>query len=242
MYNRNFYYNRQVSNLRRSFQQQDARAVDFTDRKWLAFKATNPSAAEWLEAKAANPNPNFDFPVKMVLAVMQFGDLTEKQMATTMRLAQQDYSRAQAQAQRPAPESVEVDCSKITEAFARGEAAGLSRLRLRFVGLVISKAGAQSRNAGSLYVKSGETYLGKITGSRFFPSRDCTPEQKAKVVLVAADPMAAAQVYGNETGECCVCGRTLTNRESIESGIGPICSGRMGWTPGGIVRQAGVDF
>lgn len=29
------------------------------------------------------------------------------------------------------------------------------------------------------------------------------------------------------TGNCCVCGRILTNEESIEEGIGPICSGKL---------------
>src|SRR5262245_5844917 len=234
--NGSFYGMARANDLRRQFQRQDNAAMNFEDPRWLAFAAANPVAAQWIAAKCDRPNPNFDFPVKMHLAVLQYGDLTVRQMETTMRLAQRDAQP------RPAPESVEVDCSKIVEAFERGAAAGLIKLRLRFVGLVISKAPMSGRNAGSLYVKDGDLYLGKITGNRFFPSRDCTPEAKAKVVLVASDPASAARVYGNETGECCVCGRGLTNKESIEKGIGPICEGRMGWTPGGIVRQAGVDF
>jgi len=35
-----------------------------------------------------------------------------------------------------------------------------------------------------------------------------------------------AQAYGRATGQCCVCNRTLTNPESIEEGIGPVCGGR----------------
>lgn len=34
-----------------------------------------------------------------------------------------------------------------------------------------------------------------------------------------------AKQYGMMFGTCCVCGRTLTKRESIEAGIGPICAG-----------------
>ena len=30
---------------------------------------------------------------------------------------------------------------------------------------------------------------------------------------------------GKETGNCCVCARELTNKKSIELGIGPICRG-----------------
>lgn len=37
--------------------------------------------------------------------------------------------------------------------------------------------------------------------------------------------LAEAQTYGRRTGSCCVCGRELTKRESIERGIGPVCAG-----------------
>lgn len=35
-----------------------------------------------------------------------------------------------------------------------------------------------------------------------------------------------AKQYGQLTGICCCCGRTLTNEESIAEGIGPICKGK----------------
>ena len=36
-----------------------------------------------------------------------------------------------------------------------------------------------------------------------------------------------AKAYGKVTGTCCNCGRTLTNEESIEAGIGPICASKF---------------
>ncbi|GAA0955750.1 hypothetical protein GCM10009560_79550 [Nonomuraea longicatena] len=36
-----------------------------------------------------------------------------------------------------------------------------------------------------------------------------------------------AKVFGKETGSCCICRRELTNPESIESGIGPVCASRF---------------
>lgn len=36
-----------------------------------------------------------------------------------------------------------------------------------------------------------------------------------------------AKAYGKVTGTCCNCGRTLTNEDSIEAGIGPICAGKF---------------
>lgn len=38
-----------------------------------------------------------------------------------------------------------------------------------------------------------------------------------------------AAEFGKLYGVCCICGRTLTNEESIAAGIGPICAGKQGW-------------
>ncbi len=36
-----------------------------------------------------------------------------------------------------------------------------------------------------------------------------------------------AKEYGKLYGQCMICGRTLTNEDSIEAGIGPICAGKL---------------
>lgn len=36
-----------------------------------------------------------------------------------------------------------------------------------------------------------------------------------------------AKAYGKQTGRCMVCGRTLSNPESVAQGIGPVCSARF---------------
>jgi len=36
-----------------------------------------------------------------------------------------------------------------------------------------------------------------------------------------------AKEYGKVTGTCCNCGRLLTNEDSIEAGIGPICASKF---------------
>lgn len=43
---------------------------------------------------------------------------------------------------------------------------------------------------------------------------------------VLDDPLSAARRYGLELGTCSDCGRTLTNAESREYGIGPVCRGK----------------
>ena len=44
---------------------------------------------------------------------------------------------------------------------------------------------------------------------------------------VLADVVAAVERYGTELGECGVCGRQLTNEESRQGGIGPVCRARL---------------
>jgi Family of unknown function (DUF6011) len=55
-------------------------------------------------------------------------------------------------------------------------------------------------------------------------------EAVAKVLAaIKVDPKAASLLYGTKLGACGVCGRTLTNQDSRDLGIGPICAGKMGW-------------
>jgi hypothetical protein len=57
-----------------------------------------------------------------------------------------------------------------------------------------------------------------------------TPDHVHKALeVIKADPKAASILYGLKLGACGVCGRTLTNQESRELGIGPICIKKMGW-------------
>jgi Family of unknown function (DUF6011) len=46
---------------------------------------------------------------------------------------------------------------------------------------------------------------------------------------IAADPLAAAQLYGQEARRCTVCNRKLTRRLSRELGIGPVCAVKVEW-------------
>lgn len=40
--------------------------------------------------------------------------------------------------------------------------------------------------------------------------------------------LASAVEFGMVYGVCCNCGRTLTNKDSVEAGIGPICAKKFG--------------
>ena len=121
-------------------------------------------------------------------------------------------------------------------AFAKAKQAGIKWPKLRMGDFVFSPAGANSANAGAIYVKtqtgSGEepgTYLGKVAGGRLFTSRECTPEQRDAIVAISADPAAAAVAYGKRFGRCSICNRDLSDAASVERGIGPICAEKYGF-------------
>lgn len=73
---------------------------------------------------------------------------------------------------------------------------------------------------------SGRTFVDQQASDETFPVRFAA--QRAKILTaIAADVKAAAIRYGRELGQCSQCGRTLTNPESIQLGIGPICLARV---------------
>lgn len=99
----------------------------------------------------------------------------------------------------------------------------------RLEGIRITRASNDSRNPGYLYLKNDNwDYLGKITPEGTLEVRSylsITEKQVALVMAAIKDPESTAMSSGKETGTCCCCGRTLTNKLSIELGIGPICRG-----------------
>jgi uncharacterized protein DUF6011 len=121
-----------------------------------------------------------------------------------------------------------IDVAKLQATFDKAQSNGVKRPVIRLVGFKLSLAPPNGRNPGAIYVKKDELYLGKILDAAFAPSRDCTPEDTAALVEAAADPEAALRAYGFKTGECGICGRELTNGESIKRGIGPICAEKFG--------------
>lgn len=74
----------------------------------------------------------------------------------------------------------------------------------------------------------GYTFVNVQASDELHPIRN--REQRDLILAeIAKDPKAASLAYGRELGHCGVCGRTLTDPDSINAGIGPICAGKMGW-------------
>jgi len=73
--------------------------------------------------------------------------------------------------------------------------------------------------------------FGKIVDGKLHTFRLATPEIIDEIKAFAADPAGNARLTGQkkEFGICCCCGATLTDPNSIEAGIGPICAGKWGF-------------
>lgn len=203
-------------------------------QKGEATKATNQKlrAAEWAGANTARwtwmtaaAGRNFAFAASMVTAVQTYGHLTEKQLATVDRLIAQDADRNAARTVEAKAREVQVvGVNGVIEALTKATRSGHKAPKLRTEAATFSMAKENSPNAGCVYVKDGDLYLGKITPEGAFkPSRDCTPDARQAVAAVTANALDAAIEYGRKTGKCSCCGRELTDPVSVAKGIGPIC-------------------
>jgi len=152
------------------------------------------------------------------------GQLTERQYDAAERM----LAKVKASDQRKAEPKVEVDVSRIETLLFTARMSRLKHPKFRAEGLTFSLAGSTSRNAGAVYVKKGEEYVGKVMDGKFHPV-SATPAGTAEaIVRVAQDPRGAAVAYGRMTGNCACCGRELTDPKSVELGIGPICADKWG--------------
>lgn len=67
-------------------------------------------------------------------------------------------------------------------------------------------------------------YIGKVLDGRFMSTSAATDEHKQALNVIAENPRDAAIRYGRQTGSCACCGRALSNKQSIEAGVGPVCA------------------
>lgn len=106
--------------------------------------------------------------------------------------------------------------------------------------LTIALAGAKSRTPGHVVLTDGGKYPSNTYYGTISPQGTLTPASAAKALpqedkaalwslLTAMRDGDAEKVFaehGHRFGVCCLCGRELSNPESVELGIGPICRER----------------
>ena len=210
-------------------------------KNWDAFRLSHPAEAEFIDLKINDPRCPEGYREILTSfrgAVGKYGELTGKQLAVVQRGVEREEefkAKRAASTQQRVEAAPVVDVSKLAAAFAARSAAGAKVAKLRFVGVTLSL-----KDASTIYVKSTDRkvegnygltneYLGKIVDGRFLAARACQPADIAALQVAAADPLAAAIAYGRVTSSCSCCGLTLTNKLSIELGIGPICRDKWGF-------------
>lgn len=191
------------------------------------FETQNPAEFAWLRDTAARGT--FEFAVSLWAQLRSKGDLSENQLAAVRRCLARDAARVEAKVAVQTA-AVQVDVSRIEGLFATARKNALKKPTLRVGEVVLSLAGENSRNPGAVYVKrsADAAYLGKIVGGYFQSTPACTAADVETVEATARDPLGLAVAYGRRTGNCACCGRVLTDRESVERGIGPICESKWG--------------
>ena len=190
-----------------------------------AFKKSKPAIFDYLADKLLHGS---DFANSLLESVAKYGDLTENQEAAVLRGIAKDEDRATAKAKSP---DAELDMTSVKEKLDTAFASGIKNPILRLESFKINRAKDESKNPGHLYVKSNDgDYLGKVSPEgHFYKSYDATDNHVAAILEVGKDVLAAAVAYGKRTGSCSCCGKELTNPESIELGIGPICIQNWGF-------------
>lgn len=184
----------------------------------------NPAEFEWITAGCQRGNA---FAISLLGGLARYRSLTDGQLNAVRRAITRDAERANP---TPATSVAGEGFTKLLEGFAKARASGLKWPKVHVADLTFSAAGANSKNPGSLYIKSGDLYLGKISPQgEFRKSFECTPVQADLVVKVGLDPLAEAVAHGKRTGHCAICSRKLTDPESVDRGIGPVCATKFGW-------------
>jgi len=183
-----------------------------------AFDEQHPDVTPFLVGATWSP-----FAVEIHNKLNTYGALTERQLGSIRKMmAAYELGRAKRAAERESSKQM-VDLAPIRAMFEAARASGHKAPVYRAAGLIISRASDHGKNPGALYIKTeGDEYLGKIIGTEY------TGKPADALAAIAADPRGEAVRYGQRTGTCSCCGRTLTDGKSIDAGIGPICAAKWG--------------
>ena len=194
----------------------------------------NPAAVEKLRLSLSTLAPNEQqFASSLVSQFKSKGYLSSKQWPFVHKL----YEKTQVKA-APVDTSTQPkieNLSSIVTLFDGAKENGLKFPKIRFGhedhSIVLSVAGPQARMPGTINVVCDEVWVGRVTrdGAYLKSSRDESPINVVEVLTkLAENPVEEMELYGKRTGNCCLCGRELTNHTSIDRGIGPICIQKWG--------------
>ena len=214
---------KRLANIERAKKAEQTRQNNVQQRR-AAFLKEHRDVHAWMEQRASMGN---QFASSLLEQFNERGTLSEKQIAAVRNnIANSAHRREAAKAAAPALGS---EVSKMIEVFERARGNGYKRPKVRTEQFDFALAPAGGKNAGYVYVTRHDDgkYIGKISPeAKFFGFN--TPESVMNDLLeVCKNPLDSAVKFGKRTGVCSCCGRELTNPESVELGIGPVCRERF---------------
>ena len=169
------------------------------------------------------------FGKSLVSGIDKYGALTVKQAAWVEALIER--------AAAPKPEAVQVEMAGVQQLFAAArQKLRYPKIRLRAddgTPVVLALAGARSKYAGQVTLTDGgpfgdNRWFGRVDGAKFYASRSATPAVIGLLTGLSADPTNVISGYGRLTGACALCGRDLTDQDSVDRGVGPVCAKNFG--------------
>ena len=218
--------------------------LDTKEARWADFAERNQQESTWIIRSA----PRFEFAANMKLAVMTYGDLTEKQMEAVRRgvvrhaeweAAKQQKSDNSTVAPVAAPSKGYVNIKASFDALLQK---GVRKAQMTVGEVNLSLAPLSGKNPGQVYVKDQGNYVGKIVNGSFYPRGAVAADLVSRLDKIEADPRGAVIEHARVTAEriaaarlqgdkqfslpCGCCGKTLTDPVSVNRGIGPVCAAK----------------
>lgn len=179
------------------------------------YVSPSESVINWLQA---NQSKN-SFASNVFRTLKQYGTISDKQNAAIER------SLTPATVTNVAGEGFNL----LVRSFNHARAANLKKPRLHVGEFKFSLAPENSRNPGYIYAHATGEYAGKISPNGTYTPWNASPAVVDKLAEIARDPFAHAVAHGHATGRCAICGRHLSDSESVTRGIGPVCAKKFGW-------------
>ena len=162
--------------------------------------------------------------------------MSESQVSWVYKIAEDVRKLREPSPAKSTPRSI--DASNILASVAEARARGIKKPVLRLVDPVGNdirvKYMSMGINAGGAWVTYNDGLIGKIDdcGEFTITNRFCSDKISAKIFdfieITNHDVKGALESYGKITSKCGCCGLPLTNKKSIELGIGPICLDKYG--------------
>lgn len=162
--------------------------------------------------------------------------MSESQVSWVYKIAEDMRKLREPSPAKSAPRSI--DASNILASVTEARARGIKKPVLRLVDPVGNdirvKYMSMGMNAGGAWVTYNDGLIGKIDdcGEFTITNRFCSDKISAKIFdfieITNHDVKGALESYGKITSKCGCCGLPLTNKRSIELGIGPICLDKYG--------------